>query len=248
MITSSIKKIILFGGILLLMVYLYRYTPRRIEFLGHYDKVMAHRANSLEKLDLALHFFNGVELDLDYKADTNILDVNHLPAESINLSFETYVNHIKEDNLPFLWLDIKDLNTSNCNNILIKLNDIFRNKNYPKDKVLIETQHPEALAKFIQEGYNTSYYITPQLFKKNQNDINKALNNIKSILDKNPEMAISTSLNGHAFISAKFPNKKKYIWSDGSVFKIKYKKTRAVLNDKTVKKVLVIFNTFNGER
>ena len=244
----SKKKILIYSGILLLPVLLYRFSPRRIEFLGYYDKVLAHRVNSLGKLESALPFFSGVELDIDYLAKTNILDVNHHPAKSINLSFETYLNHINTEILPFLWLDIKDLNATNADAILLKLNTLFDAKHYPKDKVLIETQHPEALVKFIEEGYKTSYYIPPQLYKKDEKELKNELIKIKLILNRHPKMAISTSILDYDIVSVNLPKKNKYIWSDASVYRIKYTKTKVVLKDDSVKKVLITFNSFRGNR
>ena len=48
----------------------YKYSPKRIEFLGHYEKVGAHRVNSIEKLTAALDYFEIIELDLVYFSES----------------------------------------------------------------------------------------------------------------------------------------------------------------------------------
>ena len=103
--TKGRKRALYFFGIitivLLVLLYLYQHSAKRVEFLGHYDKVLAHRVNSLEKLEASLKHFKGVELDLVYDNETNTFDVNHPPAKSINLTFETYLSAIKENTFPF---------------------------------------------------------------------------------------------------------------------------------------------------
>src|SRR5690554_7749167 len=68
------KKIkILFGLfiVLIIMAMAYRYFPYKIEYIGYYDKIWAHRVNSEEKLNSALKFFKGVEVDLVYDETKN---------------------------------------------------------------------------------------------------------------------------------------------------------------------------------
>src|SRR5690554_4954312 len=98
---------------LILLGMAYRYSPYKIEYLGHYDKIWAHRVNSTEKLESALKYFKGVELDLVYDEQKNILDVTHPPVPSIDLDLENYLSSINSEAKPYIWLDIKNLNFDN---------------------------------------------------------------------------------------------------------------------------------------
>lgn len=240
------KIILVFMSLFLMAVFFYRYSPRKIEYLGHYNKVYAHRVNSIEKLKSALHFFNGVELDLVYKKDKNILDVNHPPAQSINLNFETYVNEIEQGTFPFLWLDIKNLDLNSAQDIFIKLNIILERLNYPKDKILIETFYPEALSIFSKAGYNTSYYLPPQLYKST--NLENEIKNIKAVLKEQPNMGISTNFEDYDILKANFPNRKKYIWALVPNLNSKYNEIRKILKDEKVEIVLSNYKAFSGNR
>ena len=246
--TKGKKRIIFAVVCLLIFGYLYKYSPKRIEFLGHYEKVFAHRVNSLEKQKQALNYFDGIELDLVYLKDKNILDVNHPPAKSIGLNFETYLKQIEADNFPFLWLDIKKLDTTNEEAILLKLNALFESKNYPKNKILIETRSPEALPKFTTAGYKTSYYLKPRLNEKTGEDLNNEINYINSILKLQPTIGISSSYEDYEIMKAYFPTKTKYIWALSSPYRFKYKKVRSILEDEKVAIVLTKFKSISGDR
>ena len=243
---NKITLIVLF--LFLVSGFLYRYSPRRIEFIGYYDKVLAHRVNSVEKLNSSLNYFKGVELDLEYNKTNNSLDVNHPPAKSINLNFETYINQIKEGVFPILWLDIKGLKLDNANAIFFKLNTIFEKRNYPKQKILIETLHPEALSIFTASGYKTSYYLPRELHLKEGGDLLKEINKIKTILKSQPFIGISSSFEDYSVLKQYFPEKTKYLWAITSPYHIKYKEIRTVLKDQKVEIVLTNYRSFFGNR
>ncbi len=243
---NKIIFIVLF--LFLILGFSYRYSPRRIEFIGYYDKVLAHRVNSVEKLNSSLNYFTGVELDLDYNKTNNSLDVNHPPAKSINLNFETYINQIQEGTFPILWLDIKGLKLNNANAIFLKLNTIFEKRNYPKQKILIETLHPEALPIFTAYGYKTSYYLPQKLHEKEGEGLLKEINKIKMVLKSQPYIGISCSFEDYEVIKQYFPKRTKYIWVITSPYRIKYKKVRAVLKDQKVEIVLTNYRSFFGNR
>jgi len=242
------KKTLIFLFVFLVFGLLYRYSPRRIEFIGAYDKILAHRVNSLEKLNSALHYFKGVELDLEYDGKKNNFDVNHAPTQSINLNFETYLNQIEYGTYPILWLDIKGLKPENANAILFKLNEIFEKRNYPKRNVLIETLHPEALPIFTYEGYKTSYYLPQDLNVKKGVEFIQEINKIKTVLNEQPNIGISTSFEDYDILKENFPNKTKYIWAITSPYKIEYKKVQSILKDPKVEIVLTKYIPFKGNR
>ncbi len=228
----------------LIALLLYPYSPRKLEYIGHYNKVFAHRVNSIAKLKSSLLFFKGIELDLVYKKQGNILDVNHPPAPSQNLNFETYLKHIEKKTFPFLWLDIKNLNISNAKAIIIKLNKLLATKNYPKNQVLIETSNPETLPIFTKTGYKTSYYLPTQLFKNK--DLKSKIREIKLILKKQPKIGISSSYKDYPILKSNFPNKTKYIWALIPNLNRKYKQIRTLLNDDKVAVVLCRYKVFSG--
>ena len=129
----------------------YKYSPKRIEFLGHYEKVGAHRVNSLEKLTAALNHFEIIELDLVYFSESQSLDVGHPPVPSIGLTFEKYLNTIPKDDQPFLWLDIKNLTSENASEVLNRISLLLKKRKYPFEKLLIESQVLQKLLIHLQK-------------------------------------------------------------------------------------------------
>ena len=244
-------KLSVFGIIvivLLVLLYFYQYSATRLEFLGHYDKVLAHRVNTLEKLETSLKHFKGVELDLVYDYETDTFDVNHPPTESINLNFETYLNAIKENTFPFLWLDIKNLKSENSYMILSKLNGLLEDLNYPKNKVLVETFFPVALRPFHAEGYKTCYYLKSTLHEETHEDLTIEIKNINAVLQNQPYLGLSASYENYHILNTHFPNRTKYFWAITSAYNFEYFKIREILNDKTVAIVLSQFKAKKGNR
>jgi len=246
--TKSRKRILIVVSVLLVFGFLYKYSPRRIEFFGYYNKVYAHRVNSLEKQKQALKYFDGIELDLVFNSEESILDVNHPPTKSIGLTFKSYLSQIKAKKYPFLWLDIKKLDTTNSDAILLKLNALLESRNYPKNRILIETRSPEALPKFTTAGYKTSYYLKPKLYAKVGEELENEVKYIKSVLKSQPNIGISSSYKDYAIMKQYFPDKTKYIWAITSPYRIKYNEVRSILEDENVAIVLTKFKSISGER
>jgi len=245
------KKIkILFGLLVALFIaaMAYRYSPYKIEYLGYYDKIWAHRVNSEEKLNSALKFFKGVEVDLVYDETKNLLDVTHPPVPSINLDFKQYISNIKDGEYPFIWLDIKNLEINNSDYILKYLLDVLNKKNYPLDKILVETRYPEALPKFHEAGFKTSYYLPYGLsempLKKYKSEISK----IRFILQEQPYLGISSNYTDYAVMTKEFPKNEKYFWITSSVRKHGFSEPRKILKDSTVKAVLISYKALKGNR
>lgn len=230
------------------LVVSYRYGPYRVSFLGHYDKIWAHRVNSVQKLSSALHYFNGVELDLVYINSKNSFDVNHPPSESIDLTFENYLSNINIDNQPFLWLDIKNLTSENSEKIKLKLSSLFKEAKFPFDKVLIESGSIEALPTFTERGLKTSLNLTLQLANLDSINFDKKLNYLDSILEQNPEIGVSASHKDYELINSHFPTKNKYIWILNHSKIKEHGLVRSILKNDKVKVVLTPYRPISGNR
>jgi hypothetical protein len=226
----------------------YYYYPYKIEAAGSYDKVWAHRVNSIEKLNSALNYFDGIELDLVYDYEKDVLDVNHPPTKSIGLNFEDYLKTIEEGRFPYIWLDIKNINKSNVKLILKKLLLLFRSKCYPLKKILIESRNSNQLLNFEEEGFKTSFYLPSNLYKKDSLSLSKSISEIKKVITVQPNIAISTSFKDYNIISKEFPNHTKYIWAILKPLHFQHYKIRKILKDKSVNAVLLNYHVVKGNR
>ncbi|WP_299246174.1 hypothetical protein [uncultured Aquimarina sp.] len=234
--------------VLLILLFLYHLSPYKLEFLGHYDKVWAHRANSTEKLHSALQYFEGVELDLIYDTEGGFFDVNHLTSESVGLKFEEYIDTLDKTQYPLLWLDIKNLNKDVANDILDKLLRIFSKRNYPLNNILIETRYANALPIFTKEGFKTSYYLPYDLRKRDEEKLQVVIQKIKKTLKEQPDIGISTNHKDYHIIKEHFPNRRKYIWVLVPMINIDFFTTKEILRDEKVEVVLVNYNVLKGNR
>lgn len=241
------KSIIILIGVLALLI-AYKLNPYRLQFIGHYDKIGAHRINSTEKLSSALKYFNSVELDLVYDSDMKRFDVNHPPATSIGLDLETYLSKIEIDEKPYLWLDIKNLDLETVEGVYLRIIHLIEKNKYPKEKILIETRYPEALPKFTEYGFKTSYYLNYKIQQMDENLLEKEVAHINSILEKQPNIAISSSYLDYDFMTKYFPNKEKCIWVLTPRFHFDFFEIRTILKDPTVKNVLVRYHASQGNR
>jgi len=223
------------------------YATCKLELLGHYSKIGAHRVNSIEKLNLAVKHFEIIELDLEYDEVNKVMDVNHPPATSINLSLENYTSLIDSNQQPFLWLDIKNLTKNNSNEILNRLSEVFKRSNYPLNEVLIETQNPEALPVFAKAGFKTSYYLPYGLCKMDDDELSKTVTGIKEVLNNHPNIAISSDVQDYEILAKFFPRITKYTWTTGSVFRNHFIQTQKALRDPNVAIVLVTYKAPSGK-
>lgn len=226
----------------------YYYYPYSIEGIGLYNKIWAHRVNSVEKLNSALNYFDGIELDLVYNAEKELLDVNHPPTKSVRLNFENYLDGIEKDNFPYIWLDIKNINKGNAKPILEKLLALFNAKNYPLEKVLIESRKANELLIFEKEGFKTSFYLPYGLYKKDSLSLSKNITEIKNVIRSQPNIAISTSFKNYDIIKKEFPEHTKYIWAIVKPIHFGHFKIREILKDKSVKVVLLNYHVIWGNR
>lgn len=238
------KQKIIYGLVFFLIAgQCYRYFPFKLEYLGYYDsKIGAHMCNDISKLKSATNYFQIVELDIVYDSENNNLDIYHPPKKSTGLFFDNYLKQLKSINKDvFLWLDIKNLKEENATEIYDKLTFLLKKHQFSSNRVLVETRYPKALNIFINNNFQTSYYITKKINKLKEEELKRALNSIRDILEKQPKMAISFSHEKYDILSQEFPKKKKYIWNLVRSVNLKMIHTRIMLNDETVKIVLINF-------
>jgi len=107
------RTIILSFIIILGSLFLYRFSPYKLDFIGHYNtKIGAHKCNNSSKLNSALKYYDRIELDLVYNEEEKFLDVYHPPNPSTGLTFKNYISKIPNNKFPFLWLDIQIIYTN----------------------------------------------------------------------------------------------------------------------------------------
>lgn len=123
-------------------------------------KIWVHRVNSLGKLAQAAPLFAGIELDLVFDPATSRFEVRHPPVESTGLVLEEVLTTLDRGALDTrLWLDLKNLTTSNAPAVLTRLLELDDRFGLKK-KAIIETGHTgKGVSQIARAGFYVSYYL-----------------------------------------------------------------------------------------
>lgn len=217
------------------------------------EKIWIHRVNSVDKLKEVVDKFKGVELDVVFKEGENKFDVNHPPAQSIDLSLFEYLSSIKLSANNRFWLDFKNLSESNMNSSCLKLDSLCNKLMINKEKIIVESTNLEYLSPFKTKGFRTSHYLFGTLDRQ-------LTSKIKNIRLLNKTDFISSDKHNYTTIKDHFPDEKILTWSygfsDGKSLrpdhllrnlKSLYMKFK-VLSDDNVSVVLFSYYSKNGDR
>ena len=124
--------------------------------------VIPHRIDDFERMKMVQQMgFTGWELDLVFYSDSNksYFSVKHNQDSTQVPSFEEYLGKVDFKTQKKLWLDIKNINSSNFVKVksrLDSLNSVFD----LKDIAIIESNNKTAqMALFSTENWHTAYYL-----------------------------------------------------------------------------------------
>ena len=173
------------------------------------SKIWVHRVNSLERLAEIEHLFKGMELDIVF--ENGKFDIRHPPAKSIHLSLEEFLSNIKQPKEHYFWLDLKNLNLKNINEVNQRLSYLTQKFNIKKN-IVLETTNPKAISKLNTTNYYTSFYL-PNLSGLNESELYKETITINNNLEENNPIAISQSFDNYYIMKEHFNTQNKLIWA-----------------------------------
>ncbi len=243
----KIKRYIFATFLVVLVVFSYRFSTHPKVLLFFYpEKIWVHRVNSLEKLEEVKSKFSGVELDVVW--EENHFDVNHPPAKSINLSLTEYLYSVKRNDLG-IWLDFKNLDSSNTLEALKKMDYLVKKFRLEKKNIIIESPEPKFLDLFKENGYLTSYYLPFGASSYENDELQKFVEKVRKKSTNYPTNYFSATLGEYVYIKDLFPEQKLLLWHLGGFETAKNKRRiyKALL-DKNVKVVLLPYRSESGNR
>jgi hypothetical protein len=125
-------------------------------------KLIPHKADYINKLkNILSDRIRSFEFDTLFNdnAMTPYFEVGHDISDMHGVSFESYLKLARGKHIVKIWMDIKNINRNNVDDVLRRLN--YLDKKYDiKDILIFETSStlPE-VRKISDEGYHTSYYL-----------------------------------------------------------------------------------------
>ncbi|KIA83054.1 hypothetical protein OA84_05715 [Kaistella solincola] len=223
------------------------------------SKIWAHRVNSIEKFEEARKKFPGVELDLVFDSVKNNFDVNHPPANSIDLNLFDYLNSNKNYKNLGLWLDFKNLNVNNKIQSSVKLDSIVRTLSIETANIIVESNTPNFLNSFKSKGFKTSYYLPWEISSLKNEELSSELTFINNLIISRQIDYISSDVIDYKFMKEKFPYAEIITWiidnpapiTNLYTFKVSvssFIRNLKVLSDEDVKVVLFGFKAKAGNR
>ena len=122
------------------------------------SKIWVHRVNTVERAQLLLNEFDGIEIDVVYDPRKQRFDVRHRDIPSIGLYLVDYFERLDERRKPLYWVDIKNLNADNQLDQLDRFLAL-EEKYSLQNRFIVESPSIELLQEFTDAGFITSYYL-----------------------------------------------------------------------------------------
>ena len=219
------------------------------------SKIYPHRVNTIGKLSEIMYSgFNSLEVDVIYKQqrDLSYFEVGHDNDALSGITLEEYLNEISTKTVEKIWLDIKNLNKDNLQQLeqrLVYLDSIFS----LKERSIIETTSGlSSFSHLAKLGFHTSFYIPTNINDIDEYEYNdKAVQIAKQVFEQNVS-AVSFDASLYPFVKTyleplisskivyhtwdiKLKLKEKDFWSRMTDEKF--------LSDSRVKSILVKYNS-----
>lgn len=179
------------------------------------NKLWGHRINTAEEANDWLGEFPGIEIDLVYESSLHVLDVRHgVDDPYTNNPLEDYFGDISNATDYYYWLDLKNLDDTNCDTIIKRLNYIIDKYNI-RQNVILEARDCELLDKFTKNGIYTSYWIPHFSDGYTNKDTIDFVVDIGDNLLRYEVNALSASYKMYWFLDEYFSNCNIHLWTNG---------------------------------
>lgn len=204
------------------------------------DKIWLHRTNSIEKLHEFEQEYKNFECDVLFLTDSATFEIGH--DEPSGEPLKPYLDFLGANPDRELWLDLKNLNESNCIQAETTLTGLLAQRDVDKDQLIIESRDWKALHHFTQEGYYTSCYLDiPHIDKLSDAECLHRLDSIQQIAHSGAVSALSFPASYYAFLrnldfSVDLLTWEHRRWAWQLPF---FSRSRAILKDGRIKVVLV---------
>lgn len=214
--------------VIVAVTFSYPFSQRYKQFVfsgqheGFKEKVWAHRVNSIGKAVEASSIYQGIEMDVVFDKKKNTFDVNHPPVQSIDLALETLLASLSNPSSLSYWLDYKNLEKGSVKAAVTRLLELSRLFTIKKTAIIVESEHPDLLLAFAENGFRTSYYLPLHFLStiegKKDSDLsvseNQALSRLRDAITGGDFDYISMDSKFYRFAAERLPgNKDILLWN-----------------------------------
>jgi heptose-I-phosphate ethanolaminephosphotransferase len=204
------------------------------------SKLWVHRVNTIERAQILLESFPGIEIDVIYDSSSGVFDVRHRDIPSIGLTLREYFEVIEQQYRPLYWIDIKNLNSRNELDQFKRLEWLDAEYDL-KNRLVVESPNASSLQRFTESGFNTSYYLPHFDVESATAEVIKDwVRAVKQAVSRTSVHAISADYTMYPLIEKYFNDADALLWASLRYDKASHrKKIEEIINKPRIKVLLV---------
>ncbi len=173
------------------------------------ERIWLHRVNSIERAEYFLHEYSGFEIDIYYDPARDIFNVDHDNRDFNTSLYDMFACLSKKGEKSFwVWLDFKNLDKSNMDKALNRLEFLAMKFSVPRNHIIVESSSIEDLSVFHQASYITSFYFIPPP----KEDFFNRMEKLRNRFYTSGVVAVSSDLKYHDLVEKAFPNVPWLFW------------------------------------
>lgn len=201
------------------------------------SKIWLHHVNNPQRLEKYFNDYDGFEMDVFYNAERKHFVVDHNDVNG-NVSLDDMFANLPDISKKFFLLDMKNLDYNNKDDALKELLAVTGRNILHKSQIIVESENPEYLENFAENGFLTSFYF-PSLSRVKKQDIRKVLEAATDRYKKSTVDFISGDVRHFNFMDYYFPDAPKIYLNTRRNAKVinsivlKHSHTKVILNQDT---------------
>ena len=140
--------------------YQQRRNIKQLEENNALKRAIPSIVNSVGKLkEVWRDGYRGFEVDIYYKEARNCFVVGHDAATRGNMCFVDFISHVDSKRAEKIWLDLKNLPSSNIDKIIARLKHVEKVTGLKKELIIESHTIKDNFNLLSKAGYHTSYYL-----------------------------------------------------------------------------------------
>ncbi len=171
------------------------------------DGLWSHRNNTLDAIERSAEQFSGIEMDAFYDDERDRFVIKRYSDGIGELTLLDVLNHFTTE-LPWIWLDLKNLDASNAAAIGTRLQKLNSDHSAARF-LLIESSNSKPLAEIGALGFRTLYWVPHYEDFSWFNQLKFA---VRTLMTHETHCAVSAHYRMLPHLERFYPNHRFYLW------------------------------------